>query len=164
MTGLDEVSIHLRSYESTDAEATLAVFTGAITQVAAAHYTSEQVEAWAKPGRRNLDAWNAVLSGRATVVAVRGAQIAGFSDVDGDGHIDKLFVSPSHLRQGVARALLDHNEQRARSLGAIELTSDVSITARPLFERCGFAVAREQRPVVDGVEFTNYRMVKNLAG
>jgi putative acetyltransferase len=44
-----------------------------------------------------------------------------------------------------------------------ELTSDVSVAARPFFERFGFDVVREQRPSKDGVEMINYRMRKNIS-
>lgn len=53
-------------------------------------------------------------------------------------------------------------EERARRSGASRLCSNVSITARPLFERHGFRVDAEQRPVVDGVAMTNFRMSKVL--
>jgi quinol monooxygenase YgiN len=43
-----------------------------------------------------------------------------------------------------------------------ELTSDVSITARPFFERYGFTVEAEQHPVSCGVPLTNYTMTKKL--
>nr|WP_256336089.1 GNAT family N-acetyltransferase [Microbacterium sp. cf332] len=103
------------------------------------------------------------MSGRATVVAVAGEEVVGFSDVDGDGYIDMLFVSPRHLRRGIARTLLCFIEQRARSAATPELTSDVSIAARPFFESVGFRVVREQHPVKEGVELTNYRMRKALS-
>ncbi|RAZ31327.1 hypothetical protein [Microbacterium sp. SMR1] len=53
--------------------------------------------------------------------------------------------------------------QRARSAATPELTSDVSIAARPFFESVGFRVVREQHPVKEGVELTNYRMRKVLS-
>ena len=73
-----------------------------------------------------------------------------------------LFVSPRYLRRGIARTLLGFVEEQARSAGASELTSDVSVVARPFFERFGFQVTKEQRPIKDGVEMTNYRMRKSI--
>lgn len=154
--------VTLRSYESADAAATLAIFTEAITQTAAAYYTAEQVEAWAKPGRRELSAWDKAVGGRASVVAVLGAEVVGFSDVDKHGYIDMLFVSPRYLRRGVARTLLNFIEHQALVAGTTELSSDVSIAARAFFESIGFEVVREQRPVKEGTELTNYRVTKAL--
>jgi putative acetyltransferase len=154
--------IALRTYKSLDAAATLTVFTEAITQTAAAHYTTEQIDAWAKPGRRELAVWDIAMRQRGSIVATRADEVVGFSDVDRSGYIDMLFVSPNHLRRGIAGTLLTFLEQQARSAGTAELTSDVSITARPFFEHFGFEVVQEQRPVKDGIELTNYRMRKDL--
>lgn len=155
--------IVLRPYRPADAGATLTIFTEAITQTAAAHYTREQTIAWARPGRRSLRDWDRGMRARSSVVAVAGVEVVGFSDVDHDGYIDMLFVSPRWLRRGVARTLLRFVEQQARSTDAAELTSDVSFTARPVFERSGFEVVAERRPIKDGVELTNYRMRKDLS-
>ena len=163
MVDSNKWSVALRAYESADAAATLNIFTEAIIMTAAAHYTAEQVEAWAKPGRRDTSAWDVAMSERASVVAIHGTEVVGFSDVNEDGYIDMLFVSPAFLRRGVARTLLSFIEQQSRAAGVVELISDVSIAARPFFESIGFGLVREQRPVIEGIELTNYRMRKDLA-
>jgi putative acetyltransferase len=163
MNSSDASLVTLRAYAPSDAADTLTVFTDAITQTAASHYTAEQIDAWAQPGRRDLTRWDKAMSERGTVVAVQGAEVVGFSDVDQSGYIDMLFVSPRHLRRGIARTLLSFVEQQARSAGTAELTSDVSVAARPFFERFGFDVVREQQPIKDGVELINYRMRKNIS-
>jgi putative acetyltransferase len=159
----DTPALTLRVYTPADAAATLTVFTEAITQTAAAHYTAAQIDAWAKPGRRDLATWNNAMSERASVVAVLGGEIVGFTDVDKSGYVDMLFVSPRHLRHGIARTLLTFVEDQALSAAIPELTSDVSVAARPFFERFGFAVVREQRPIKEGIALTNYRMRKGLS-
>ena len=125
----DALPVTLRPYRLADAAATLTVFTEAITQTAAAHYTARQIEAWAQPGRRDLPSWNDGMSGRATVVAVAGDEVVGFSDVDGNGYIDMLFVSPRHLRRGIARTLLGFIEQRP---GRRRRPSSPPMSASPL--------------------------------
>ncbi|NMM24857.1 MAG: GNAT family N-acetyltransferase [Phycicoccus sp.] len=79
-----------------------------------------------------------------------------------DGYVDMMFVSPRHQRRGVARQLLAHVEAHARSEGIPALSADVSITARPFFERHGFTVEAEQHPVKAGVELTNDKMRREL--
>lgn len=155
-------TLRLRLYSSNDASETLAVFLDAITVTAAADYSAEQIAAWARPGSRDLSDWDQQLRDRNTVVADVLGEIAGFSDVSDDGYIDRMFVSPRFARRGVGRALLMELEQRARRSGSTRLYSNVSITARPLFERHGFRVDAEQRPVVEGVAMTNFRMSKHL--
>ncbi|WP_241983613.1 MULTISPECIES: GNAT family N-acetyltransferase [unclassified Cryobacterium] len=129
MNSSDASLVTLRAYDPSDAADTLAVFTDAITQTAGAHYTAEQIDAWAQPGRRDLTRWDKAMSERGTVVAIQGTEVVGFSDVDQSGYIDMLFVSPRHLRRGIARTLLSFVEQQARSAETAELTSDVSVTA-----------------------------------
>lgn len=152
----------IRRYRSEDAPATLEIFLAAVTETASADYSPEQIQAWARPDRRETSDWDTARSTRNTYVAVIGTEIAGFSDVSETGYIDMMFVSPKHARQGVARTLLMEMERRARDLGVGRLTADVSITARPFFERFGFAVIVEQHPVVEGVQMTNFHMAKSL--
>ena len=46
------------------------------------------------------------MNDRASVVAVLGGEVVGFSDDDRSGHVDMLFVSPKHSRRGTAKTLL----------------------------------------------------------
>lgn len=163
MTNSETQRVSLRPYEPADAAATLSIFTDAITQTAAAFYSADQVDAWAKPGRRSPGTWHVAMAGRVSVVAVIGSEVVGFSDIDGNGYIDMLFVAPRYVRRGVARTLLGFLEQRAQEAWTSELTSNVSVAARPFFESIGFEVVREQRPVIDGIEMTNYRMTKAVS-
>lgn len=61
---------------------------------------------------------------------------------------------------GSARA--PRRRDLARSEGTPALSAEVSITARPFFERHGFTVEAEQHPVKAGVELTHYKMRKEL--
>lgn len=152
----------VRPYMETDAAATLAIFIDAITITAAVDYSPEQVQAWARPEDRDAVSWHLSMSDRSSFVATVDNEVAGFSDVDEHGYIHMLFVAPRHQRTGVARALLTEAERRARAHGGGILTADVSITARPFFERSGFVVEREQYPVRQGVRLVNYRMSRTL--
>jgi putative acetyltransferase len=155
-------TVAIRTYERSDATDTLTIFTEAITGTASGDYTPEQIRAWAKPGQRDLSTWHAAMETRNSIVATVDDAVVGFSDNDATGYIDMMFVSPRHIRRGVATRLLAYVERRARIAGFRELTADVSITARPFFERFGFEVVAEQHPVKDGVELTNYAMRKVL--
>lgn len=62
----------------------------------------------------------------------------------------------------MARELLTFLELRAVKTSARRLSSNVSITARPLFESLGFHVVDEQHPVTGGVVMTNFHMIKEL--
>jgi putative acetyltransferase len=148
------VAIAIRPYASADAEESLDVFSEAVTRTAAADYTSEQIEAWARPNDRGLEDWDQARLGVDSFVAVVDGRVAGFSDVSAAGYVDMMFVSPRHGRQGVGRALMTFLEKRALAAGADQMSADVSLTARPFFEAHGFLVEAEQHPVIDGVQMT----------
>lgn len=129
---------------------------------AASDYAPAQLAAWARPEQRDPATWDLGMRRRNSFVAVVNDQIAGFSDVSVDGYIDMMFVSPRHGREGVATALLAKAEALARGNGAHQVSADVSITARPFFEHCGFVVEKEQHPITAGVRMTNFHMSKKL--
>src|SRR6478609_7892946 len=143
--------VRLRPYTSDDEDATLRLFRDAIRTTAAADYTAEQI-----------DAWDAKLLRNGTVVAEVDGAVAGFSDVDDDGYVDMMFVSPHHARTGVGSALLRWAEAEARRRSAARLTTHASETARPFFEAHGFRVDARRTPTVRGVRLHNYAMSKPL--
>ncbi|WP_315097991.1 GNAT family N-acetyltransferase [uncultured Cellulomonas sp.] len=151
----------LRPYREPDAAATLDVFRRAIRLTASRDYTPEQVAAWASD-EIGVAEWGARrLASRTQVAEVDGAVVA-FTDVDDQGYVHMLFVDPDAARRGVATALLGWVVETARDLGAGELTTHASLTARPFFERQGFEVVAEQRPVTRGVAMTNFAMRRDL--
>ncbi|MDQ2740991.1 MAG: GNAT family N-acetyltransferase [Chloroflexota bacterium] len=158
----EHTSVVIRPYEHADAVETLAVFISAVTETAAADYTAEQTQAWAQPERRDAGTWHQAMLARNSIVATIGGELAGFSDVGPGGYVDMMFVSPRHQRRGVAHQLLAHVEARALRVGTPALSANVSITARPFFERHGFTIEAEQHPVKAGVELINYKMRKDL--
>jgi GNAT superfamily N-acetyltransferase len=113
-TNADGPVVVNRPYGYADGADTLAIFLAAVTETAAADYSSEQIQAWARPEARELSLWHAAMQERNSYVATLDGAPAGFSDVDADGYIDMLFVAPRYLRRGVARQLIGHVEARAR--------------------------------------------------
>lgn len=149
--------MQIRRYTDGDAQATLDVFVRAVRQTARADYTAEQVEAWA-PDDLDLVAWHQRRQASDTLVAVVADRVAGFSDLDGDGYVDMLFVDPDFARQGVATALISTVLELARQRRIATLTTYASLTARPFFERQGFVVTQERHFVLRGVNQTNFAM------
>jgi putative acetyltransferase len=82
--------------------------------------------------------------------------------LDDDGHIDMFYVSPDFQRRGVAGAMLRFLTERAKGERRKRLHSEVSITARPVFERHGFKVLAYQAVQTNGQTLGNYRMEKLL--
>ena len=135
--------MELRAYTAGDAQATLAIFLRAVRETARAHYSPEQVEAWAADSG-DLDSWGAARAAPHTQLAIVDGQVAGFTDVDDHGYVDMLFVDPDFGRQGVASALLTSVVTLARERGLPELTTFASLTSRPVFERHGFEITGER--------------------
>jgi putative acetyltransferase len=153
--------ILIRDYRSADAEVLWNIFFEAVRKTAIADYTAEQVAAWA-PAEHDPAAWAERLARMAPLVAWRDARALGYAGLEADGHIDHFFVAPP-ARRGVGSVLMRAILARAAERGIAELFSEVSITARPFFERFGFVVEAPQQVTVRGVVFDNFRMRKQPA-
>jgi putative acetyltransferase len=156
------MTITLRRYESRDAAATLDIFYRAIHVTAASSYSPEQIAVWA-PENIDLESWARKQSSRNGVVAEVDGELAGFSDVNAEGYIDMMFVSPEHGRSGVATALMSWILGEALRLGARSLSTNASEAAVGFFEKHGFIVGEHRRILRDGVILTNYAMSRSLS-
>lgn len=145
--------VKLRRFQTADAAILRELLTETVRQVNKRDYTPAQIAAWA-PDDYDRQAWLERLQRNQPFIAEIDGTIVGFADVQTDGYIDHFFCSASAQGQGVGRALMNkllaHNYPR--------FYANVSITARPFFERFGFCVVREQQVVVRGIELTNFLM------
>jgi hypothetical protein len=57
-------AVVIRPYVPADAAATLAIFLAAVTETAAADYSPEQIQAWARPQERELSTWHRSMNAR----------------------------------------------------------------------------------------------------
>lgn len=139
-----------------------ALFHDSVHRLATAHYTAEQLEAWAAADF-DAEVWCARIRGNRPFVAEDEAgALLGYADLQADGHIDQFFVASHAARRGVGRTLLAYLAQRARRLGIARLSADVSLCAEAFFLHNGFRVVQRQLPIVRGVALANARMVKDL--
>ena len=148
----------IRIYQPPDCPGLAALFYDTVHIVNARDYSPEQLDAWA-PGAVDLDAWNRSFLEHHTLVALREGVIVGFGDIAEDGYLDRLYVHKDFQRQGIATALCDALEG---SVSCAVITTQASITARPLFEKRGYRVIKEQRVERNGVFLMNYVMEKRL--
>tara|TARA_R110000868_G_scaffold57591_10_gene177915 strand:- start:11862 stop:12365 length:504 start_codon:yes stop_codon:yes gene_type:complete len=162
-TSDDPTGIVLRFGVREDIAALTGVFYRAVREGAGPEYSAEQRAAWA-PAPPEIEAWDKRLTPQKVFVAELASTVIGFMTLRQDGYIDLAFVDPDHIGEGVAQALYDWLERYAREQGMERLYSDASARARILFERQGWTVEAEQRPVLGGVAMSNYRMSKSLAG
>ena len=154
-------AITIRPYQTDDVAGLAALSRTSVRNIGRRDYTDSQVQAWA-PDLIDHDAFARRCTAKSTWIAECERRIAGFSDIEPDGHVDMLYVHPDFQRRGVARALLAHIERLARTQGLDRLYTEASTTARPVFEAIGFRVLAPQTVIVRGVSMTNYRMEKWL--
>jgi len=71
-----------------------------------------------------------------------------------------MFVYRDFQEMGVATVLLNEIERYADVMGIKRITSEVSLTARPFFEKRGFVVEKGQKYKANKLFQTNFVMAK----
>lgn len=153
--------IAIRPYQPADAPTLLALFRDVIRRVNSRDYDPQQIAAWASDDIAP-HAWAARFEQRFAIVAEFNDRIAGFSELEPDGHIDRFYVSADHQRLGAGKSMLEALVDEAQRNGISHLYAEVSITAQPFFASQGFALIARQTVVARGVEFVNFRMERRL--
>jgi putative acetyltransferase len=146
----------VREYRPSDLSAVVTLFQRTVREVNARDYSPFQISAWA-PDPPDLDAWSKRLSSGAVFVAERHGDIVGFIRIEANGNLDLLYVAAEFQRQGVAKALFDQVLSWASSRGIKRFVSEVSVTAKPFFERVGFRVLRSQVIERHGISIDKFR-------
>jgi len=151
----------IRTYEIGDTEKIVKLFYDTVHEVNIRDYTTAQVDAWA-PADTDIQTWMQSLSSKFTFVAEEGDTIAGFGELEINGHIDRFYCHKDFQRQGVGTLILKQIQSKAKHLGLKKLFTEASITAQPFFESQGFIVIRKQEVERRGQKFINFVMEKNI--
>ena len=107
--------LKIRCYDPTDAIGLLDMFRHTIRAINSADYAPTQIDAWASD-EIDVNEWRERFADRFAHVAMLDGRIVGFTDMTTTGHLDRLFVSAKHQRQGIARALLASNSSIFRGV------------------------------------------------
>ncbi|EKA5861786.1 GNAT family N-acetyltransferase [Vibrio alginolyticus] len=153
------LSIHC--YRTEDAPTLWALFYHTVRIINRRDYTESQVSAWA-PSDFDLGVWQHKMDDIQPYVAEIEGQVVGYCDLQGDGLIDHFFCHHEYQGQGVGRDLMSFLFSQAKVQGIKRLYSEVSITARPFYEKMGFTVKSRQRVEVRGETLTNFMMEKYI--
>jgi GNAT superfamily N-acetyltransferase len=159
MTAMPDIQI--RRYQSGDEITIGRIYHDAVHQLTCDDYTEEQRHAWATPISADpswSEKWRTRCERKEPWVAVVDGKVGGFIEFDSDGHVDCTYVAPTHARKGLMSAIMDRIFEEARQTNLLRLYAEVSITARPFFERHGFRVVRDNPHEVRGVPVLNYIM------
>lgn len=124
-------------------------------------YNTAQIEAWIS-GVKNTERWITVIETQFVLLTIINNKIAGFGTLKDGNYIDFFYIHKDFQRQGIADKLLTELELEAKKQHSKMITSDISITAKPFFEKKGYIVKTEQKNIRLGVELINYKMEKHL--
>ena len=137
----------IRKLSERDFEASQALVLKTIREINCKDYSPAQCAAWS--GRiSDPKSWKERSSGKEGVAAFLKDELVGFADLTLSGHLDMFFVHADHQGKGIAKALMEEIKKLAEKHQHKTLTSDVSLTAKPFFEKSGFQIiARQQVPI-----------------
>ncbi len=155
------MAVVIRRARAEDAAAVARLFHETVHRVNAADYTPAQLQAWS-PAIKPEAIWRQRFRRHQVLVAVVDDVLAGFIELGVNGYIESLFVHHRLQRQGIGRQLMQALYRLARAQGLRRLSADVSITARPFFERMGFQHVRRTKRYYRNRVFRQYQMVKLL--
>ncbi len=151
----------IRLFKEQDATQIALLFHETVREINLSDYSIAQVKAWA-PDNINFRNWAKVCSERFTYVADDRGIIAGFGELELNGHIDCFYCHKNYQRMGVGSKIYRAIETKANELGINRLYVEASITAKPFFLQMGFSIIKEQQVECRGETLVNYAMEKFL--
>ncbi len=153
---------HTRPATTSDTPEMQELYRTTILTINRKDYSVEEIEDWASCGD-NTGRWQELFAEQHYIVAEnKEGKIVGFASINDTGYMCTLFVHKDFQHQEIATLLYQTLEKYAKEKGADKITSEVSITARPFFEKQGFVVDEEQKRRANKLCLTNYKMSKEL--
>jgi putative acetyltransferase len=125
-------------------------------------YTKEQVDVWAPINTSKAGTWAKKFEQTKPLVAIINGKIVGFAEFELNGHIDCFYCHHEWIGYGIGKALMQAIYEKAKQNKISKVFAEVSITARPFFEKQGFIITEEQVVVLEGIELINFKMEINL--
>ena len=150
----------IRAALESDAVELKKLFQNTVLAINRRDYSQAEVEDWASCGD-NLSNIEDMIKTHYFIVAVnQQSEIVGFSSITPQGYLHSMFVHKDFQGEGIATILLNEIEQYAITNGIMRITSEVSLTARPFFEKRGYIVEEEQKRKANQLSLTNFWMAK----
>lgn len=161
---------YIRPAEPDDALAIARLFYDTVHHVNCRDYSPEQLAAWA-PERDAEERFRLRQQRLVTFVAVAEEKIIGFAELHvaqdtadaNPGRIDCFYVHKDAQRLGAGTLLMRRLKISASLRKIPELSAEVSITAKPFFERHDFETVQQQTVFRENVAFTNFLMKSALS-
>jgi putative acetyltransferase len=151
------LNLNLRTATLSDLPELQELFVNTIKNTCKQDYNEAQIKAWVS-GIKKKDRWEVMIERQFVIIAEKEGEIIGFGSLDGGDYLDFLYVHHDYIGRGIATTIFIELQKKSNRLGHLLMRSDVSITARPFFEKMGFKVVRKNVNIIDGVEIINYHM------
>lgn len=157
-----EAGFKIRTARQSDIVELKDLFQNTVLVINRRDYSQTEVEDWASCGD-NLSEIEEMINTHYFIVAVnQQSEIVGFSSITPQGYLHSMFIHQDFQGKGIATMLLEEIERYAITAGIIRITSEVSLTARPFFEKRGYIVEEEQKRKANQLSLTNFWMAKKL--
>lgn len=150
--------ISIRDYHPDDVQALANIYFNTIHKINIQHYTKEQIDVWAPATSLETEGWAKKFSKTKPIIATVGDEIVGFAEFKPNGHIDCFYCHHEWIGKGVGSALMKEILQKAKNCNIPLIFAEVSITAKPFFEKWRFRIVAEQTIARKGVELINFKM------
>lgn len=152
----------IRALDENDIPQMKDLFRNTVLNVNARDYTEEEVKDWASCGDSDAR-WKDLLAVNRYIGAFDTyGHMSGFTSMNREGHLHSMFVHKDCQGRGVGSVLLSEAERLALEYGAEEITCEVSLTARPFFEKKGYEIVKIQKAQARRLKLTNFVMRKTL--
>ncbi|WP_421716420.1 GNAT family N-acetyltransferase [Arcobacter arenosus] len=152
---------NIEKYKSQDVEDLAQLFTNTIHNVNSKDYTKEQIESWA-PTKIDYKKWKNRFEKTKPYIVKNNNKIVGFFEFENNGHIDCFYVHHNYQRKGVGNIMMSKIINIAKEKKLDEVFAEVSITAKPFFEKNLFVVERKNIAIRDNVDLVNYIMTRQV--
>lgn len=152
----------VRDARPSESAALNAVYRASVEGLGPRAYAAEQVAVWAgaTPDAASLTA--RLSDGRVRLVVEDEGRLAGFADLERNGHVDLFYAAPHAAGTRAAPMLYDALQARAIMMECPKLFGEISAVARPFFERRDFIVTARRDFQIGNVAIHNYAMEKRL--
>jgi putative acetyltransferase len=153
--------IKIRKANAADLDELRFLFRDTIKTVNAKDYSPEQINFWAD-GFKHINAWTKKINTQQFFAAYNEREIVGFASLTKDGLLDFMYVHHNYQGIGIGKSLVEKIVETARGFKLERIVSDVSITAKPFFEKCGFVKTGDNLKDYGTVSFANSIMEKTF--
>ncbi|MEP0073167.1 MAG: GNAT family N-acetyltransferase [Marinomonas sp.] len=152
----------IQTYSPDKAREVTDLFHESVHAIDSSLYSLEQKEAWS-PTPIDYERWAERLNMKKPFIAFINGRVAGFIELDSDGHIDCAYTHPDFQGKGVASALYEYLLVEARTKNINCLYVEASLVARSFFEHRGFFVVKQNEEQRNGIALVNFLMEKYLS-